>query len=466
MKTGETAPNDHIGPMFAKLEPRFGGILKVAVPIVISRASYTAMLFADRLFLSRVGKHELAAAMSGGLTSHVLSSFFVGLVGYVTAIVAQYYGANRPNMCVRATTQSLYVSFAAYPLLLLFIPLVRFIFVAAGQDPSLASLATSYAKLLLAGSILLMVRTALGSFFVGIGRTRIVMMANVAGALLNIPLNYIFIFGKLGLPAMGIRGAAFGTICGGFFTLLLLLGFYLRETSKAPFAGSRSLVYVPDIMRRLLRFGFPAGIEPFLNWFAFNVFVQVMHSYGPDTAAAATIAFNWDSIAFIPMLGLGVAATTVIGQHIGAKNYGSAQRSVFLTLRIAFLYSIVMVTLFVGFAGALARVFSSGFQDTDGKIAHMAATMLRFLAIYTIANSSKLVVSGSLRAAGDTAWMMWISIAIHWAMAVAVIILVRVIRVHQYLAWSTLVIMVNSHAFCVFYRFRTGKWKKIRLIED
>ena len=73
-----------------------------------------------------------------------------------------------------------------------------------------------------------------------------------------------------------------------------------------------------DIAKRLLRFGLPAGIEPFLTWFAFNVFVQIMHSFGPDTAAAATIAFNWDAVAFVPMLGLGVATTTIMGQHIGA----------------------------------------------------------------------------------------------------------------------------------------------------
>lgn len=158
-----------------------------------------------------------------------------------------------------------------------------------------------------------------------------------------------------------------------------------------------------DIAKRLLRFGLPTGVEPFLNWFAFNVFVQIMHSYGPDTAAAATIAFNWDTIAFVPMLGLGTAATSVIGQHIGAKDYDGAQRSVYLTLRVALLYSVVMVALFVGLAGSLVLVFSSGFRDTGGQIAQMAATMLRLLALYTIANSSKLVLGGSLRAAGDTA---------------------------------------------------------------
>ena len=363
-----------------------------------------------------------------------------------------------------STFQALYLALASFPILLCFVPLIRYVFVFAGQDASLAALATVYAELLLAGSIFVILRTAVGGFFVGIGKTRIVMVANILSALVNSPLNYIFIFGKFGVPEMGIRGAALGTICGSFFGFILLFGAYLRVTSRAPYKVKQTLRFEPDIMKRLLRSGLPAGVEPFLNWFAFNVFVQIMHSYGTDTAAAATIAFNWDTIAFVPMLGLGTAATTVVGQYIGARDYDGAQDSVYLTLRVALLYSVVMIALFVGFAGTLSLVFSSGFQDTDGKIARMAATMLRLLAIYTIASSSKLVLSGSLRAAGDTAWVMWVSIAIHWAMAVAAVVLARVVHAHQYVTWSTLVIMNIAHATSVLYRFRTGKWRKLVVI--
>ncbi|MEM7034532.1 MAG: MATE family efflux transporter, partial [Chloroflexota bacterium] len=302
-------------------EPKLGQILKIATPIVISRASYMVMLFIDRLFLSRVGKLELAASMSGGLTSFVVSSFFVGLVGYVTALVAQYYGADRHKMCTRATTQSLYVGVASYPILLACIPFVRYVFELTGQDPALSSLSTIYAKILLAGSIFLILRTALGSFFIGIGKTRVVMIANSIGAFASIPLNYMFIFGKLGLPAMGIQGAAIGTVCGSFIVFAILLSYYINAISQAPYQVENPLQFSPDVMRRLFKFGLPAGVEPFLNWFAFNVFVQIMHSYGSDTAAASTIAFNWDAVVFVPMIGLSVAATTISGQYIGAKDH-------------------------------------------------------------------------------------------------------------------------------------------------
>ena len=300
------------------MEPKLGHILRVALPVVVSRASYTVMLVINRLFLSRVGKHELAASMSGGMTSFVMSSFFEGVVGYVTALAAQYYGAGERKMCTRATTQALYLAVASYPILLCCVPLIKVIYAWTGQDPELAIPATVYAQILLVGSILLLIRIALGSFFVGIGKTRIVMIANIASAFVSIPLNYIFIFGELGLPAMGIRGAAYGTICGSLTSFIVLLATYLREISREPFKVEDPWRFRVDIVKRLLRFGIPAGVEPFLNWFAFNIFLQFMHSYGPDTAAAATIAFNWDVIAFVPMAGLGVAATSLVGQFIGA----------------------------------------------------------------------------------------------------------------------------------------------------
>jgi MATE family multidrug resistance protein len=388
----------------------------------------------------------------------------VGLVGYVSALVAQYYGAGEHQKCTRSVIQALIVAVASYPILLAFIPIIQYVFILSGQDAALADQATVYARILLVGSIFLVWRTGVGAFFIGIGKTRLIMYANVAGALVNIPLNYVLIFGKFGLPELGIRGAALGTVIAGVFICATLSAFYLRETSRAPYRIDHRFQYDADIMKRLLQFGIPAGIAPFLNWFAFNVFVQVMHAYGPDTAAAATIAFNWDAVSFIPLLGLGMTASTVVGQQIGARNHDGAQRAAYIVVRISLLYAAAMVILFVGFAEPLTALFASGFADPGGPIKPMGATMLRLLAIHTIAIAAKLVIGGSLRAAGDTTWLMWVSVAIHWVMAIAVILLARVFHVHQYIAWSTLIIMNYTHFFAVWYRFRSGVWREKRLI--
>ena len=444
--------------------PTLGHLLNVALPIVISRASYSVMLFVNRLFLSRVGKYELAASMSGGLTSMVLSAFVEGVVGYVTALVAQYYGAGRPEKCTQSTTQAIYLALASYPILLAFMPLIRVFFRLTGQEPALTELAIVYGQMLLWGSILLILRIALGSFFIGIGRTRIVMVANVVAALASVPANYVLVFGKLGLPAMGIRGAALGTMIGSLASLLVLLWTYLRTIGRSPYRCEGAWRLRPDLLRRLLRFGIPTGVEPFLTWFAFNLFVQFMHSYGPDTAAAATIAFNFDAMAFVPMLGLGMAATSVVAQYLGARNPDGAEQAVGLTIRVAIGYSVLLIALFVALAGTLVTVFSSGFESGGGNVAAMATTMLRLLALYILANSCKLVLGGALRAAGDTAWPMRVAIVLHWVMAAATFWLVRIVGAHQFVSWSTLIIMNNLQSLALWYRYGTKKWRGMALI--
>ena len=190
-----------------------------------------------------------------------------------------------------------------------------------------------------------------------------------------------------------------------------------------------------------------------------------MHAYGADTAAAATIAFNFDTIAFVPLMGLGAAATTVVGQHLGARDPAGAMRSTALILRMGWLYALAMMALFLAGADLLVRIFASVFADPDGEIADMAAAMLRLLTLYTLANASKLILGGSLRAAGDTRWLMGVSVALHWAMAIGVYLLAHVVAVDPYVAWFALIAMNNGQVLAAWYRYRSGVWQAIRLID-
>lgn len=424
------------------------------------------MLFVDRLFLSRLGAVHLSAAMSGGLTTFVLSSFFVGVAGYVNAIVAQYYGADQREQCSRAAMQAVYLSFLFYPVLLAFVPFVSTVFSAVGHAPEQVVLESIYARYLLFGSVLIVLRNAFGGFFLGIGRTRIVMVSNIVGMLVNVPVNYVLIFGKLGIPALGMRGAAIGTIAGSATALGMLVWAYLSKRLSDEYATRTNTAFAPEILRRLLRFGLPAGVEILLNVAAFNIFVQLMHSYSPEVAAATTITFNWDMVAFVPMLGMGVATTAVVGQHIGAKDYEGAEKTTYLALKVAWCYSGSMVLLFVLGAGPLVDVFASGFPDAGGRITGLARVMIRLAALYTLADSTQLVFAGSLRGAGDTKWVMWISAALHWVMAVGAFLLISVWKVDPILSWGFFIAFVVSLGVSMFVRYRGGGWKRISLIED
>ena len=433
--------------------------------MMLSQTSETVMLFVDRLFLSRVGKVHLAAAMSGGLTSFVLTSFFTGMVGYVNAMVAQFYGAGRRSDCARAETQALYLSLVSYPFLLLCLPFTKYLFSAVGLDPAQIQLTEEYIGILLTGSILVLLRIPLGSFFIGIGKTKVVMMANIAAMVVNIPVNYVFIFGKLGFPALGMRGAALGTLCGQLSALLILSAAYLKTIKAEGYWANGIWRINRALLRRLARFGLPAGVEIFLNTFAFNLFVQLMHSYGQNVAAAVTIAFNYDIVSFIPMLGLGWATTALVGQCIGAKDQEGAEKSAYLSLRLALGYSALMVLLFTIGAKPLVSLFVSGFTDPGGEIAALATTLVRLVSIYTAGDAMQMVFAGSLRGGGDTAWVMRFSAIMHWGMAGMVLLLTRVFTVNPLLVWGVFILMVVILGFGTLLRFRAGKWKNISLID-
>ncbi|MFW6255163.1 MAG: MATE family efflux transporter, partial [Chitinivibrionales bacterium] len=219
-----------------KLTTHFNGpgggleVLRIALPLVVSQACDTVMMFTDRLFLSKLGPAQMSAAMAGGLTCFTFVTFFMGLIGYSTALVARNFGARQTDNCAVVTAQTVFIALIAYPVILLCMPLGLLIFNRAGISPEQLSYQVPYFKILLFGTITTLLRTGIGSFFSGIGKTRIIMTANVAGMVCNVGINYILIFGKLGFPAMGIRGAAYGTIISGTIGVVVLCIAYLRES--------------------------------------------------------------------------------------------------------------------------------------------------------------------------------------------------------------------------------------------
>lgn len=444
---------------------RFSKLLVIAFPMVLSQLADTIMLFTDRLMLSSLGPVHLAASMNGGLTSHTISAFFLGLVGYVNAIAAQHYGARQKNECGNAASQAIILSFVSYPLLLLMIIPVKELFRLMGQHPEQLVLSYEYFSTLMIGSIFFVLRSALSGFFLGIGRTKIVLLSSFLGMLVNIPANYIFIFGKFGAPAMGMKGAAYGTICGSAVILAILAAVYFSKKYREEFNTGR---IVPDFakLRAHLRFGLPAGFEMFLNLIAFNLFIQAMHSYGPVVAAATTITFNWDLVAFIPMIGLSGATTAITGQCIGAGDKKEAEKTAFTALMTAWVYSFTMTFVFVVFTPHLVSVFTSAYSAAEqAAVFPLALTMLKLAALYVIADSANLVFSGALKGAGDTRFAMLISTGLHLVFSSLALVLIYVVKADPLVIWACFIGFIILLGSCMYLRFRSGEWKKFAIIE-
>jgi MATE family multidrug resistance protein len=395
----------------------------------------------------------------------MVSSFFAGTVGYTNAVVAQLYGAERKESCALATVQGLILALICYPLILAVSPLARYLFILAGQNPLQVRLGYEYFQYLIFGSLFLVLRYALSGFFLGIGRTRVVMLANLAGMLTNIPANYVLIYGKLGFPALGLKGAAIGTVLGSALSFLVLLASYLARPNRREFATHRAFRFRGNMMRTLLRFGAPAGVELLLGVAAFNLFVQFMYSYGTGVAAAVTIAFNWDIVAFIPMLGMGYATTSLVGQFVGARDFALARRAAYLSLRVAWVYSGTMVVVFLAATEALVRTFAAGFLGNAAEISRLAAVLIRLASIYTLADSAQLVFAGALRGAGDTRWVMKVSVGLHWIFSGLAVVMIRWLSFSPVAVWTAFIVFVVLLGVSMFLRFRGGRWMDIRMIE-
>lgn len=439
-------------------------MLAIALPLVISRGSETIMMFTDRAFLSSLGQDYISAAMSGGLTSFVFSSLFIGLISYVNAIAAQYHGAGQKQNSMYAAHQGIWLALFSYPLCLALIPLVYHFFIWVGHSESQIDLEFTYFRVLLSGSILSFFRAAVEGYFIGIGKTQRVMRSNILGMLINIPLNYILIFGHLGIPALGITGAAVGSILGNLACSIYLLIAFIRSAKKLdlPVIGKIKAA----IMKKLLRYGLPAGGELFFNVFLFNFFIQLMYSINPNVAAATTITFNYDMVVFIPLLGLSYAVTSMTGHQMGAQSVEGAKRVTKLAGYITYGYGLFMVILFLIGAPLFVQLFLTGVDMSNSAIPDLAVTMLRLATIYIMADATQLLFAGVLRGAGDTRWVMLISMSLHIIMAIGTFILIKVVKVGPLLVWYFFIGFVISLGVAMFLRYLTGNWQKVKMLDE
>jgi len=424
------------------------------------------MTFTDRLFLSRLGPEQMNAALGGGLMNFTMTTLFLGLVGYTTALVAQYLGAGRKDHCTVATTQAALVCLAAYPLILAARPLSIWIFELSRISPEQLVAQKAYFNILVYATIVSLLRTSLAGFFSGIGKTRMVMIASAVAMTSNVGLNYVLIYGKLGVPAMGIRGAAYGTILGSTLGLVVLLVAYLWPANRREFAVGRSLRFDREAMGKLLRFGSPAGAEMFLNLLAFTAVIFVFHAHGPVTATAATIMFNWDMISFVPLLGVQIGVTSLVGRYMGAGSPDTAHRATMSGLRIGWVYSGTILLLYLLLPGTLVELF--GPSEPDAVFAQAVPTavfMIRFAAIYVLSDAAFVVFAGALRGAGDTFWAMCISVGLHWILVPLLAVMLHVLAMSTESAWVALVSVYLVFSTLFYLRYRSGRWREIRVVQ-
>ena len=441
-------------------------VLKVALPLILSSSCHAVNMFMDRLMLTRYAGSSAAAALTGGLTSFTLQCFFVGAVGYAGTFVAQYSGANQPKRVGTAVWQGIFMALLGALFMASCCLWSPYLFAALKHTPEVEAQENIYFNYLALGCSVFLLQQALSCFWSGRGKTMVVLVVSVIVTLLNLPLNYMFIYGKWGCPEMGTAGAALGTLLAAVGGVIIYsVGFFALPSSRRHFNTCRNIVDW-DMFKRMLKYSSPNGVQLFMDLSAFNVFILILSLYGAQVQEASSIVFGINNLSFCPIMGIGMTASILVGQAVGAKDIPHAKKSVRSARVLMLIYMSTMMILFIFFPDILLKPFVRVGDAGQIEVMKMARIMLIFIAAYLFGDGLVLIYSNAVRGAGDTKYIMILTIVMAWVFFAIPCIIMRLAGWSVWYLWGCLSFYVLLFGLLCYRRYRSGKWTKMKVIED
>jgi len=444
-------------------------VLRVAAPLVVSTLSWTVMTFVDRMFLKNVSGIAMAAAFTSGTLWFCALSLPLGICSYASTFVSQYFGDRQYEKIGPATWQGVWSSLIAVPILLIAVPLAPTIFEASGHQAEMVSQETIYFRILAWGGPGLLAAAALSSFYSGRGKTRTVMWVDSAYSILNLVLDYLWIFGHAGFPAMGIAGAAWATVLCLWLKAATYAWLVLQPTHRRRFHSWSGMRFDPRLFARLMIFGGPAGFQTLLDVAGYSIFILLVGRLGVLEAEATGMAFSISSLAFMPVWGCCMAGSILVGQRLGEDRPDLAERTTWTNLRITATYMTFISALYV----FTPNLFLSGFfasvevpSANDAAVRNMAIVLLRFVAAYNLLDACFMVFCSALKGAGDTKFVLWVSVVMSTALIGLTWLSVEVLQWSVYGCWAVISGWLWAVAVIYYFRFRAGYWRDMRVIES
>ncbi len=441
-------------------------VLEIALPMMISTGFWSLQWFVDRMYLMWYSSDAMSASLPAGMFHWTMICFPGGIASYVNTFVAQYYGAGHRERIGLAVMQGVRFGWLMTPLFLLSIPLAPFLLGNSGATAEISALSIQYFQILAFGAGATVLSNALSSFYTGRGLTRVVMVVQGLSTLVNLVLDYLLVFGKFGLPEMGIAGAAWATVVAQWFSVLafwLLMRYAEDRHEFGLVSGNR---FDGELFRRLLNYGAPGGLPMLVEAAAFSLLILFVSQISKVASAATSLAFNINAIAFIPVFGVSIAVSTLVGQKLGEGRDDLAARATWTSLALVLAYT--------GFFGALYLAVPDLFLMAHARFADPAEfqvirettiVLLRFVAAYCLFDSIQILFVGALKGAGDTRFILFATSTIS---AVCVV----VGRCGQvwfgwglYGWWWVLTVWLLVLSLVYLARFLGGKWRSMRVIE-
>ena len=439
----------------SKEESCTGGLLQLAVPLILSNLAYTLLGTLDTIFMGRVGIIELGAVGVASALFLAVGVFLRGTVGAVMVVVAHSLGAGDKKRARRAFQHAIVLALLLSPLSLLVPKLFRVLFALVKPDKNVRSLALTYVAIRSWELPLGLVSKAISGFMLGAGDSRVPMFVSWVTVGVNMAANYVLVFGKLGFPALGLAGAAWGTVISHLVQTILYAAFVFglydqifQLTRDFHFPNGREI-------KAMLRLGVPMGMAVSTDLTAFGIFMTLIARLGTVELAASQVASQLNDLAFMPAFAIGSATSSLVGRSLGEQNPRRAKEYGLAGLRVGM---VMMGLLAAGYA-LCPQVFVLPFTK-DVQVRALSCRLLKMVALYQVLDVIHLVFAGVLNGAGRTRFTGGVTLVCASIVFIPAAYLgAFVLGLGVWGAWAGPIIYVLCLVIIFGLCFRRGSWQ-------
>ncbi len=404
------------GPLQPPLSHEVRRTLVLAAPLVIGQLTNFGMNFVDTVMAGRLGTVDLGAIAVGSAVWSAGVLFTLGVLLAVSATVSQLDGAGRRMQAGEFTRQALWLALALAAGLVMLALGAGPLMVALEFDDAVAELAMGYLRAIAWGAPALALMLTLRFFSEGSGHTRPTMYVGLLGIALNVPLNWMLMFGNLGFPRLGAVGAGWATAIVLWLQLLLMIAWVAKRPQYRAFAvfGRFSWPNGREIIA-LLKVGLPIGFMVLMEGGLFVASALLIGTLGALPVAAHQVAMNYTGLVFMVPLGLSGAITVRVGNAIGRGDPEGARRAGLVGIGMAVVFALVSAAIIVLFPEQIVRLYTA-----DPEVIALGASLLLFGAIFQLSDGIQVAAAGALRGMKDTRIPMLYSVLAYWMIGMSV----------------------------------------------
>jgi len=405
--------------MLYKYTKEFGYNLRLAAPVILGMLGHTFVGLIDNIMVGQLGTAELAAVSLGNSFMFVAMSLGIGFSTAITPLVAEADGENNFNKGKSACKHGLFLCTTIGVLLFFGVLIAKPLMYSMKQPLEVVELAIPYLNLVAVSLIPLVMFQALKQFSDGLSMTKYPMYATLVANIVNIILNYVLIFGKFGFPEMGIVGAAVGTLASRV-VMIILLWWILRskERSKAYVRAIKLFVLESQMLKKIIRLGFPSALQMFFEVGIFTAAVWISGILGKNPQAANQIALNLAAMTFMVGMGLSVTAMVRIGNQKGLQKFEELRRIAFSIFLLTLMIEVIFALFFIAFNEVLPQIYLDGNDiknlADNTEVISIAARLLLIAALFQISDGLQVVALGALRGLQDVKIPTIITFIAYW----------------------------------------------------